>query len=423
MVIINTSSLPLAGRFFAPAVDLISSCPSFRSCPVLSDDAWVRLGITRALEDKPSGRAFLQEISAVIDDVPARSSFFESLASVRRLCLCREVNDGLRTRMSRTLTDPLAAFPALRDFAVFAGDGHFHAAAVHDPRDPDGTTYATGHLYMLDLRSHAAHHLDAGDKEHRKKEHDMRTLKRQTPAALRCGTPAGRKVILVWDRAGIDFHQWRLWKETSGIYFISRPKENMNLAKQGDCEYDRTAPVNTGILADEMVAPATHMRMIRRITFINPARGESWQVLTNEVTLPPGLVVKLYLMRWDIEKMFDEFKNKIMERKSWASSVTAKCMQAVFLCLTHNLMILQEEILHREHGLTNEAEDRRRAKRLADEKQDITKASRTISPLRETLQRCTQRSVKFIRWLRSYLFGEAPWGRMLAALRKAYQTS
>lgn len=423
MVIINTSSLPLAGRFFAPLVGLISSCPSARPCPALSDDAWLILGTTRALEDKPSGRAFLQEIAAELDDVPARSSFFESLTSARRLRLCREVNDALRARMSRTLTDPLAAFPALRDFAVLAGDGHFHAAAVHDPRDPDGTKYATGHLYLLDLRTHAAQHLDVGDMNDRKKEHDMRILKRQTPAALRCGTPPGRKVILVWDRAAIDFHQWLRWKENSGIYFISRPKENMNLAKQGDWKYDPADPVNTGILADEMVSPATFGRMIRRITFINPANGETWQVLTNEFTLPPGLVVKLYLMRWDIEKMFDEFKNKIMEKKSWASSLTAKCMQAVFLCLTHNLMILQEEILEREHDITNEAEDRRRAKRLTDEKLAITKAGRVISPLREALQRCTQRTVKFIRWLRSFLFRTAPWDRMLAALREVYRTS
>lgn len=423
MVIINTSSLPLASRFFAPLADIVSSCPSVRSCPALSDDAWLRLGITRAIKDKPSGRAFLQEIAAVLDEVPARSSFFESLASARRLHLCREVNDALRARMSRTLTDPLAAFPALRDFAVFAGDGHFHAAAVHDPRDPDGTKYATGHLYLLDLRSHAAQHLDVGDMNDRKKEHDMHILKRQTPATLRCGTPVGRKVIYVWDRAAIDFHQWLRWKESSGIYFISRPKENMNLAKQGDWEYDPADPVNTGILADEMVSPATFGRMIRRITFINPANGESWQVLTNEFTLPPGLVVKLYLMRWDIEKMFDEFKNKIMEKKSWASSVTAKCMQAVFLCLTHNLMILQEEILEREHGIINEAEDRRRAKRLTDEKLAITKAGRIISPLREALQRCTQRTVKFIRWLRSFLFRTAPWDRMLAALREVYRNS
>lgn len=422
MTIISTPHCLLAESFFAPLASLIASCPSARSCPELSDEAWLRLGITRALEDKPSGRAFLQEIGATLDDIPARSSFFETLSSSRRLHLCREVLALMHARMSRTLSDPLAAYPALRDFAVFAGDGHFHAAAVHDPRDPDGTKYATGHLYMLDFRTHAAHHLDVGDQKDRKKEHDMRTLKRQTAAALRCGTPAGRKVILVWDRAGIDFHQWRLWKENSGIYFISRPKENMNLAKQGDWKYDPADPVNTGILADEMVSPATHGRMIRRIAFINPNSGETWYVLTNEFTLPPGLVVKLYLMRWDIEKMYDEFKNKIMERKSWASSATAKCMQAVFLCLTHNLMIVQEEILQREHAITNEAEDRRRAKRLADEKLDITKAGRIISPLREALQRCTQRSVKFIRWLRSFLFGSASWDRMLAALREIYRT-
>ena len=43
------------------------------------------------------------------------------------------------------------------------------------------------------------------------------------------------------------------------------------------------------------------MRYVRRVTFINPANGESWQVLTNELTLPPGFIVKLYLMRREIE--------------------------------------------------------------------------------------------------------------------------
>jgi Transposase DDE domain len=419
----DTAPCLLASSFFAPLDSLLPDCPSQRSCPVLSDAAWLRLGITRVLEDKPSGRAFLQELASSLERVPPRSSFFDSLASPRRLHLCQEANAGLRALLSRSIPDPLSAYPALALFDVYAGDGHFHAAAAHDLRDPAGTAYATGHLYLLNLRSHAAHHLDTGDRTMRKKEHDMRTLKRQTPEALRAGAPKGRKVILVWDRAGIDFDQWRRWKENSGIYFISRPKENMVLSKQGDLEYDSADCVNTGILADEMTSPATHMRMVRLITFRSPLNGEAWQVLTNEHTLPPGLVVKLYLMRWDIEKLFDEFKNKLMERKSWASSPSAKCMQAVFLCLTHNLMLLQEQKLESEHAITNTAEDRRRAKRLSAEKQEIVKANRVISPLREALQRCTQRSVKFIRWLRSYLFGQASWDTMLRALRLAYRHS
>ena len=272
MTIINTCSSPLSLRFFTPIAGIAASCPSARSCPELSDDAWLRVGITRTLEDEPSGRAFFQTIS----------------------------------------TD-------------------------------------------------------------RKKEHDMRTLKRQSPGTLRCGTPAGTKVMIVWDKA---------------------------------------------------------------------LNGEQWQVLSNELTLPPGLLVKLYLMRWDIEpersedsrplhfknsrqKVYDEFKNKFMEKKAWASSATAKCMQAVFLCLTHNLMVLQEESLRVEHGITNEAEDRRRAQRLAEEKEAVHQAGRVLTPtpLREALQRCTQRTVKFVRWLRSYLLRNVPWTHILAALRKIYSTS
>lgn len=421
MVIMDSCALPLALRFFAPVAQIADSCPSTRCCPELSDEAWLRLGITRVVDDKPNGRAFLQSIRADWKDTPARSSFFDTLASERRLRFCREVNAALCADMGRRLPDPLAAWPALKGFAVFAGDGHFHAAAVHDARDADGTKYPTGHVYALNLRNHAMHHLDVGDQKGRKKEHDMRTLKRQSPAALRFGTPKGTKVVLVWDKAGIDFAWWLSCKNNHGIYFISRPKENMVLEIGPDNPYDTADRVNTGIVADQMVAPATHMRYVRRITFINPVNGELWQVLTNEVTLPPGLIAKLYLMRWDIEKVYDEFKNKFFEKKAWASSATAKCMQAVFLCLAHNLMVLHEQELLQEHGITNEAEDRRRAERLTEEKNAVKKAGRVLTPLREELQRCTQRTVKFIRWLRTWLLRDVPYPEILDALRYEYR--
>ena len=101
-----------------------------------------------------------------------------------------------------------------------------------------------------------------------KKEHDMRTLKRQAPAALRFGTPTGTRVILVWDKAGIDFAWWLKCKNHHGIYFISRPKDNMVFENGPACVYDAADPVNAGILADELVAPATHMRYVRRIKLL-----------------------------------------------------------------------------------------------------------------------------------------------------------
>ena len=97
-------------------------------------------------------------------------------------------------------------------------------------------------------------------------------------------------------------------------------------------------------------------------------------------------------------------------------------MQATFLCLTHNLIVLQEDELRREHGLINKCEDRRRDQRLETEKQAVEKAGRVMSPLREALQRCTQRTVRFIRWLRSYLLRDVPYATILDALRKVYRT-
>jgi hypothetical protein len=46
--------------------------------------------------------------------------------------------------------------------------------------------------------------------------------------------------------------------------------------------------------------------------------------LTNDNTLPAYQIVLLYKHRWDIEKIFHQFKSKMGERKSWASSLDAK---------------------------------------------------------------------------------------------------
>ena len=54
------------------------------------------------------------------------------------------------------------------------------------------------------------------------------------------------------DRAGIDFRQWYKWKENS-IYFLSREKENMNLQVLGVHPFDCAAPINRGVIADELV--------------------------------------------------------------------------------------------------------------------------------------------------------------------------
>ncbi len=114
------------------------------------------------------------------------------------------------------------------------------------------------------------------------------------------------------------------------------------------------------------------------------------------MTLAPGLIVLSYRRRWDIEKAFDEFKNKLNEKKSWASSVAAKAAQANFLCLVHNLIVLYDHELEKEN-IRNEAETERRGQRLSVRTKEVLKAERKMPSIISGVQWATQRSVKLIR--------------------------
>ena len=111
-------------------------------------------------------------------------------------------------------------------------------------------------------------------------------------------------------------------------------------------------------------------------------------------------VVELYRRRWDVEKTFDEIKNKLGQKKAWATSLVAKAVQGQMVAITHNLLLLYESRLENHHGVINTAEDRRREQRSARFLDFAAAAGRPVSSLLLVARRATQRSVKFVRWLR-----------------------
>ncbi len=414
----STSAFTL--DFFAPLLDLLDGAENQRVCPELPDEHWLQLGVRRTLDDHPSGRAFLQHLALCGVEVPELSHFFETLKSARRLALVTELSAGLAASLPPLPGDGWSCVPELAGFDLYAGDGHFHAAAAHDRRDgQDGCKDAVGHFFALNLRSHALGHLTAADQAARRKEHDMRALKRLGIPSLRQGAAKGRKVFYVWDRAGIDFRQWHHWKHSGGLYFLSREKENMKLEVIAENQWERTDPRNAGVLADELVSTSQGVS-VRRVRYRCAQRGEDFSFLTTECTLPPGVIAHLYRLRWEIEKTFDELKNKLGETKAWASSANAKAMQAQFLCMAHNLMIRCETELERIHAVRNEAELARRAKRLDKDEKRLALEKAELPFLARAFQRLTVRSVKFIRWLRVQLFARPRHEPDIAALRLLY---
>ena len=382
--------------FFQPLDGLVATSPHLYPCPDYSDEDWVRLGIQRVLERVESGRAFLQEHGPRFDYQPSRSNYFAAQSSPRRLALVRDVNRRLLA--AAALPDHLAAFPELKHYQCFALDGHWHQAATHDARH-DGVKMAVGHFYSLDLRGHQLRHLAAGEGLH---EHDMSVLKRLKPSGLRHQVPKGQRVLIIYDKAGLDFAYWKRCQRECAVYFISRVKEGMVYDWLDERPVDPQDPRQRGVTADRHLMTRDGHPM-RIIAYTDPVTGQAYEFLTNEMDLSAGVIAELYRRRWDVEKVFDQIKNKLGEKKAWGTSLEAKATQGQLVALTHNLLLRYEARLEQEHGVNNAAEDQRRQERCRETKQAARRSGRPLTTLRTGLRRATQRSVKFLRWLRHAL--------------------
>ena len=160
---------------------------------------------------------------------------------------------------------------------------------------------------------------------------------------------------------------------------------------------------------------------MHRIVYKCPISGDIYHFVTSLSTIPPGLIAYLYRTRWDIEKIFDQVKNKLAEKKAWATSDIAKEMQANFVCIAHNLMLILEGCIEKE-GISNEIENNRRNERLKKVLANSKAVNKTLPDFLIQPKRATQRSVKFIRWLRNHLFMNTSWREALGPLQRIYAT-
>jgi len=404
------------GLFFNPLHDLFAVVSHRRHCPKLDDLSWLLMGIWRVLDESGSGRGFLQEHGLRFQSIPTVRNYFQSLRSERRADLVTELNDLLLESSRDQLTDRLADIPELNTYEVFAVDGHWHTGATHDPK-ADEKKVSTGHFYSLDLRRHTLRDLAVNEYP---KEHDMHVLKRLKPRGLRQGVVQGKRVLTVYDRAGVDFDYWRRCQKECAVYFLSRVKENMVFDSLFELKFDKEDPRNAGVQRDERVHSKKNLNF-RVITYLEPETGQSLEFLTNVMDMEPGILVELYRRRWEIEKVFDDLKNKLGQKKSWSSDLTGKRSQGQLIALTYNLVRLLEDLLQEEHGIRNEAEEERKIRQRQKLAIKVRESGRQISSLLENACKATQRSVKYIRWLRGCLRDRVAASVALPFLRSLYE--
>jgi hypothetical protein len=76
-----------------------------------------------------------------------------------------------------------------------------------------------------------------------------------------------------------------------------------------------------------------------------------------------------------------------------------------------------EEQIHKRFGVRNEAEHKRKAKVRAKQNLDHPGPARpSLGHIHQALQRLTQRTVEFIRWLKNHLDQQRDWTAAIARL-------
>ena len=164
---------------------------------------------------------------------------------------------------------------------------------------------------LLDLRGSIPSFIHVSDG----KLHDVHALDLLTPEA---------GAIYVMDRGYVDFarlHRLHL----AGAFFVTRAKSNLKAHRVYSSPTDRS----TGILCDQTIAldgfysKRDYPTHLRRVRFNDPETGKTLVFLTNQMTLPAGIICVLYKSRWQVELFFKWIKQHLRIKQFFGTSENA----------------------------------------------------------------------------------------------------
>ena len=405
----NINEQRVTERFFADADAVVAEAKNKRRCKTLPDGEWIRLGARRVLSDVRSGRQFLQKWNLQEGTEIGVVHYFETASSARRLRLVDEVNESVASAMPEHARSGFADCEDFDKFEIYAGDGVYIGASAHEKSVQGKKPSARAFLH--------AEFAHPGDDAFERFRLGKRNEKgRARHARAQAGRGQGAATRRAWDPAGIDIDMWGYWKQQYGVYFLSWAKDNMGFIEGGELNWYRDDPVNAGVVSDTRVTTLTSDVTLRRIVYADPKSGDHYEFITTETTIRPGLLAWVYKCRWEIEKTYDTFKNKLGQTTAWGRSDEAKNMQARFVCLAHNLMVLFETLI----GVDDEKEIERSAKRYRHDEIQAEQRNATFARQYHNPRKRTQIAAKFIRWLRHCLAFNWSMNDAIHSLRRVY---
>jgi len=196
------------------------------------------------------------------------------------------------------------------------------------------------------------------------KLHTLLDLRAQIPTfvAITPGTAADVTLLdalmvepgafYVVDRGYTDFE--RLYRLTQSLaFFVIRGKRGLDYVRRVSRPVDRTS----GLRSDQTIllcGPKTatlYPEALRRLTYVDPETGKRFVFLTNNFTLPPLQIARLYHCRWQIELFFKWIKQHLRIKAFYGTSVNAVKTQVWIAISVYVLVAILKKTLALDRSL------------------------------------------------------------------------
>ncbi|MBU1085178.1 IS4 family transposase [Patescibacteria group bacterium] len=146
--------------------------------------------------------------------------------------------------------------------------------------------------------------------------------------------------ILVFDRAYIDYKQWKKIDENK-LFFVSRIKSNQNIFVVGQ---HKDRKMEKGIISDEIVifgdynAQKVYPNKLRMVKYYNSEKKKKYTYLTNNFDLTAKQIADIYKDRWQIELFFKWIKQNLKIKTFLGTSKNA-VMTQIWIAMIYYLLL------------------------------------------------------------------------------------
>ncbi len=158
--------------------------------------------------------------------------------------------------------------------------------------------------------------------------------------------------IYIMDRAYVDFA--RLYRiSAASAFFVTRAKNTLQVQRL----YSRPVDKSTGLLCDQTVvltgfySRKNYPDKLRRIRYRDPDTQKRFVFLTNNFTLAPLTIARLYRARWRVELFFKWIKQHLRIKAFYGTSENAVKTQVWIAIATYLLVAIVKKQLHLDRSL------------------------------------------------------------------------